>query len=175
MQSNGFQDSIRLRAPEPEDLDFMFSIENDKRLWEHGGPTGPYSRYQLRQFIAESQNDLYADRQLRLMIEKSGNGPVGMADLVAFEPRHLRAEIGLVVSPEYRGMGIGKTALALLEEHSFGLLGLHQLYAYILSDNVPCLSLFTSFGYEQCGLLKEWMYVKGRYADVCMMQKLANK
>lgn len=153
----------------------MFSIENNAELWEHGGATGPYSRYQLKQFIAEAQNDLYTDRQLRLMIEKRGVGAVGMADLVAFEPRHLRAEIGLVIAPEYRGMGIGRTALSLLETHCFGLLGLHQLYAYLLSDNEVCLSLLDSMGYTRCGVLKDWMYVNGRYADVCMMQKLANK
>lgn len=165
---------ISLRAPEPEDIDFMFSIENDGQLWEYGGTTGPYSRYQLKQFIAETQNDLFVDRQLRLMIEKKGVGTVGMADLVAFEPRHLRAEVGIVVRQEYRGMGIGKAALALLEEHSFGLLGLHQLYAYILSDNGPCLALFASAGYVRCGTLKEWMYVCGRYADVYVVQKLVN-
>lgn len=165
--------AIRLRAPEPEDLDFMLSIENDTQLWEHGGATGPYSRYQLKQFIAESQNDLYTDRQLRLMIEKDGEGTVGMVDLIAFDPRNRRAEVGIVVSGECRGKGIGKAALALLHTHCFGLLGLHQLYAYILSENAPCMALFASAGYVQSGTMKDWMYVNGRYADVCVMQKFS--
>ena len=40
---------IRLRAPEPEDLDVMMLFENDEDQWENGIATGPYSRYQLKQ------------------------------------------------------------------------------------------------------------------------------
>lgn len=29
---------IRLRALEPEDLDFLYEIENDESLWEVGAP-----------------------------------------------------------------------------------------------------------------------------------------
>ena len=62
------QGNVSLRAPEPEDLEVMFSFENDAALWELGTATGPYSRYQMKRYIAENQNDLYADGQLRLMI-----------------------------------------------------------------------------------------------------------
>ena len=57
------QGNISLRAPEPEDLEVMLSFENDAALWELGTATGPYSRYQMKRYIAESQNDLYADGQ----------------------------------------------------------------------------------------------------------------
>ena len=62
------QGNVSLRTPEPEDLEVMLSFENDAALWELGTATGPYSRYQMKRYIAESQNDLYADGQLRLMI-----------------------------------------------------------------------------------------------------------
>lgn len=68
-QGNG----IRLRAPEPEDLEVMFRFENATDVWEMSNTTGPYSRFQLKQYIEQTQNDLFADRQLRLMIE-TGTG-----------------------------------------------------------------------------------------------------
>ena len=36
--------SIRLRAIEPEDLDLLYLIENDTRLWNVGTTNVPYSR-----------------------------------------------------------------------------------------------------------------------------------
>ena len=39
-QGNG----IRLRAPEPEDLEVMFRFENATDVWEMSNTTGPYSR-----------------------------------------------------------------------------------------------------------------------------------
>ena len=73
-QGNG----IRLRAPEPEDLEVMFRFENATDVWEMSNTTGPYSRFQLKQYIEQTQNDLFADRQLRLMIENGNRQVVGL-------------------------------------------------------------------------------------------------
>ena len=135
------QGNISLRAPEPEDLEVMLSFENDAALWELGTATGPYSRYQMKRYIAESQNDLYADGQLRLMIV-------------------------------CEGQGVAQTALSLLESHCFSLLGLRQLYAYVPVRNVASRKLFTSAGYIECGILKDWIRVGTSYQDVCFFQKI---
>ena len=75
----------------------MLSFENDAALWELGTATGPYSRYQMKRYIAESQNDLYADGQLRLMIVCEGKEVAGIVDVFSFDARHNRAEVGIVV------------------------------------------------------------------------------
>ena len=41
------QKRIRLRALEPEDLDELYQIENDRRLWDVGLTNVPYSRFAL--------------------------------------------------------------------------------------------------------------------------------
>lgn len=164
---------IRLRAPELEDLDIMMFFENDENLWENGIVTGPYSRYQLKQYIEQNTNDLYADRQLRLMIEHSQAGVVGIVDLCSFDPRHSRAEIGVVVLEEYRCQGIASEALRQLEYHCFSRLGIHQLYAYVHADNEPSLHLFAALGYARTGYLPHWIYTGQGYKDVCLLQKFS--
>ena len=37
-------DMLKLRAPEPEDLELMYAMENDTTLWSAGNATLPYSR-----------------------------------------------------------------------------------------------------------------------------------
>ena len=100
---------IRLRALEPEDLELMYRIENDARFWRHGTTTVPYSRYALHEYLANSHNDIFADGQVRLVIERVATTevattegtteitPIGFADLVNFDAIHLRAEIGLLM------------------------------------------------------------------------------
>ena len=97
------QGNVSLRAPEPEDLEVMLSFENDAALWELGTATGPYSRYQMKRYIAESQNDLYADGQLRLMIVCEEQGVAGIVDVFSFDARHNRAEVGIVVRKDLSG------------------------------------------------------------------------
>lgn len=162
---------IKLRAPEPEDLEVMLAFENDESIWEQSSATGPYSRYQLKRFLSESQNDLFVDRQLRLMIVLSTGEVVGIVDLCTFDPRHNRAEVGVVIRKEFRRQGIGRKALMMLEKHSFSLLGIHQLYALVREDNISSMSLFRSCGYKESGCLQEWYRSGTGYNDVILYQK----
>lgn len=169
-----YTDKIRLRAPEPEDLDIMFSFENDEELWENGIATGPYSRYQLKRYIAESQNNLFTDGQLRLMIEMDSGEVAGIVDLFSYDNRHRRAEVGMVIRREYRRQGIAQTALQLLEKHCFMLLGIHQLYVYVCKDNIAGMALFESAGYKLSGILTDWLHSGSGYRDVCILQKIVS-
>ena len=38
-------DHIYLRALEPEDLEFVYQIENDESIWEISNTITPYSRF----------------------------------------------------------------------------------------------------------------------------------
>ena len=166
LQRNGY----KLRAPEPEDLACMMQFENTTTLWELSNTTGPYSRFYLKQYIETNQNNLYEDKQLRLMIENPDKQVVGIIDLCNFDPFHHRAEVGIVIAASYQGQGIGGLALSLLKEHSFDFLGIHQLYAYIDVTNEPCRKLFKKCGFEECAYLKEWMRTGKTYRDVVMVQ-----
>ena len=76
--------TVRLRAMEPEDLDFLYNIENDRELWNVGNTNVPYSRYVLHDYIANATNDIYSDGQVRMIVENAEGCTVGMADLFDF-------------------------------------------------------------------------------------------
>ena len=79
---------IRLRALEPEDLELLYAIENDVSLWGVGITNVPYSRYTLHDYIANASNDIYVDRQVRLIVENEEGQTVGIVDVVNFDPQH---------------------------------------------------------------------------------------
>lgn len=167
-------EQLVLRAAEPEDLDFMYWIENDSRLWEISNPHTPYSRYALKEYIKTSQNDIYIDRQLRLMIEiqKEKKEVIGIIDLFDYDPFHNRAAVGIMIENKHRKKGYSIQALKLLCEYSFQILHLNQLYAHIPCDNFPSIKLFIRSGFILVGTLKEWIHVQGTYKDVLLMQCL---
>lgn len=164
------KDGYILRAPEPEDLDIMYLFENTTALWEVSNVTGPYSRYYLKQYIENHQNDIYTDRQLRLMIENPHQLVVGIIDLYNYDPFHNRAEVGVVIAQSHQRKGIANLALSLLVDYSQNYLGIHQLYAYIDVSNEACFRLFAGCGFEECAYLKDWMRTGTQYRDVKMMQ-----
>ena len=93
---------VRLRAMEPEDLDMLYHIENDRSLWNISATNVPYSRYALHNYIADAKNDIYIDGQLRMMIENREQEIVGVIDLVNFDPKHQRAEMGIIIMKPFR-------------------------------------------------------------------------
>lgn len=167
---------VCLRAMEPEDLDVLYGLENDPEMWDISNFSSPYSRYAIRQYIASSQCDLYADRQLRLMVELHSTGVVlGTADITDFVPRHGRGEVGIAMLSAYRGQGYATETLDLLCGYAFGFLGLHQLTAHVASGNEASLRLFKACGFVPCGLLRQWWRSSaGHYADVVLMQRLSD-
>ena len=169
-------DLIYLRAAEPEDLDIMYRMENDPEQWDVASFTVPYSRYTLKQYIADSQNDMFADKQLRLMVvSKKENRVTGTVDLTDFSPLHNRAAIGIGILKEYQNKGFGKMALELLCEYAFGFLRVHQLYAHVAFTNINSKKLFMSLGFEHTATLKDWLRVDKGYEDVLFFQKINNK
>lgn len=60
---------LRLRAPEPYDIDILFKWENDVALWREGLTIAPYSRQAIENYVMNYDPDIFATRQLRLMIE----------------------------------------------------------------------------------------------------------
>ncbi len=163
---------ITLRAMEPEDLEVLYTLENDTSLWDISSVNVPYSRYTLKQFIANGAHDIYTDGQMRLMIESMEDGTVvGMADLVDFNPRHQRAEIGIVLSRDYRNQGYGTEVLKLMEQYVVEFLHIHQLYAYVSIYNTASIRLFQKSGYEETATLKQWIYTSKGYVDVKIFQK----
>ena len=159
-----------LRAIEPEDLDFLYRIENDVKLWNVGITNVPYSRYALHDYVANASGDIYTDRQVRLIVENADHQVVGIADIVNFDPGNRRAEIGLVIEQPFRGQGYGLSAMQALQKYALEVLHLHQLYAVIDATNETCLQLFRQLGYQESARLKEWLFDGREYRDAIVMQ-----
>ena len=163
----------RLRALEPEDLDIMYGWENDTNVWRDSGTTAPFSRHVISRLIEEQQFDIYATRQMRLVIEDAANQEsVGAVDIFEFDPHNRRAGVGIIVSPPYRQRGFALDALRALERYASDILHLHQLWCSIAEDNTASLALFTRAGYEQCGRRREWLLTTDGAKDEILMQKI---
>ena len=166
-------EQIKLRALEPEDLDILYKWENDTELWMYGATIVPYSRFAIKEYITESQLDIFQSKQLRLMIVwKDNNKPVGTIDLYDFDPMNLRAGVGILIDAAFRRKGIGQQALDLLKDYAFDFLFLQQLFAHVPKQNETSLKLFSKSGYTNTACLKEWIKTSNGFEDVYVMQLL---
>ena len=81
-------ENIYIRALEPNDLEFVYAIENDQSIWEVSNTQTPYSRFLVKQYLENAQQDIYEAKQLRLAICQDEDFPaVGLIDLFDFDPK----------------------------------------------------------------------------------------
>jgi diamine N-acetyltransferase len=167
-------DNMRLRAPEPEDLELLYKMENDTTLWSVGNATLPYSRYTLRNYLEQTNNDLYSERQARFVIELADGTVAGMIDLADYSPLDARAEVCIGLLSEHRGTGTAIEALTLLCEYAFGFLGVNQLYAYIPKNHEKSKKLFQKAKFSETATLKKWKREGEKFIDISLFQLFKN-
>jgi diamine N-acetyltransferase len=162
--------AISLRALEPEDLDLLYRIENDDALWGVGITNVPYSRFLLHEFLSSSTGDIYTDKQVRLVIENEAHQTVGLADLMSFDPKNMKAELGLVILRACRHQGYAAATILKIHDYARRTLHLHQIYVVIAVSNDNTLRLFQQMGYQQSARLADWLFDGEHYHDAIVMQ-----
>lgn len=163
---------VKLRALEPSDLDILYSWENDDRVWFSSSNTRPVSKQTL-QFFIDSINDIYTDKQVRLVIEYE-NTPVGCVDLFDFEPLHQRAGVGIMIDENHEGKSLAHEALKELQNYAFNQLGLHQLYCNVSQNNERSIHLFNRSGFMHTATRKEWVKEGKNWYDQFIFQCFNN-
>jgi diamine N-acetyltransferase len=166
-------DTIKLRAVEPSDIDLLYLWENDPKIWTIGESSKPCSRFELESYIL-SEGDIFANRQLRLMIDCKQNEnchTVGTVDLFDFNPIHGRAGLGILIyAPENRRKGYASETLKILIRYAFTILNISVLYCNISVNNRKSIDCFEKAGFEKCGHKKSWNNTPDGREDEIMLQ-----
>jgi diamine N-acetyltransferase len=149
---------MNLRALEPDDLEFLFALENDSDLWAASDVLpAPISRHALREYLRHNAASLAEAGQMRLIISSESGQAVGTLDLYDYSALHQRAGVGITVLKKERRQGYAQKALAKLLPYAREALRLHQLYCTIVESNEASIRLFEKAGFGQVGLRRDWL------------------
>lgn len=145
---------VTLRYLEFDDIDTLYTWENDIELAIWSGWTPPLSRAAFRhkyeQRITEPENDL-----VMLGIEFEGQ-LVGYVQLALIDKYERRAAVGIVVGEKSMwGRGIASTALRILLDYAFTVRSLDRVYAEVYGFNQRSLRLMERVGFQKEGILRQ--------------------
>ncbi|MFT4753350.1 MAG: diamine N-acetyltransferase [Salibacteraceae bacterium] len=160
--------SIKLRALEPTDLDLIYRWENDNRVWFSSSTTRPLSKQTLQWYI-DSVNDVYTDKQLRMIIVNKYE-PVGCVDLFDFDPLNQRMGVGIMIDANFEGMGFAQLAIQEVKKYAFTQLGVHQLFCQIAASNSRSIALFEKVGFLHTATKKDWLRIENQWIDELFFQ-----
>jgi diamine N-acetyltransferase len=163
---------IYLRALESSDLETIYASENDPSIWKVSNTLTPYSKDVLELYLQTAHQDIYINKQLRLMICLNSTGePLGTIDLFEFEPMHFRVGLGVLIFETFRKKGYASEAIELVKKYASETLFMNQLFCNISSSNTESASLFEKCGFSKIGTKKQWNRVAvNQFEDEWMYQ-----
>ena len=163
---------IYLRALESSDLELLYVSENDTAVWKVSNTITPFSKDVLELYLHSAHQDIYTNKQLRLMICLNQNHtPIGTIDLFDFDPMNLRVGVGVLIFEEFRRKGYASEAIDLVKKYAQETLMMNQLFCNISSSNSDSIALFEKAGFEKVGIKKQWNQIsKNIFEDELMYQ-----
>jgi diamine N-acetyltransferase len=163
---------VFLRALEPEDLQMLYTWENDTEIWNVSETLSPISRFILKRYLENAHKDIFATRQLRLVVELTGTDKaIGTIDLFDFDQFHKRAGVGILIAEkDERRKGYAEEALQIMVRYCREMLKIHQLYCTISSGNQSSIDLFRKVGFVVTCTRKEWIWNGTGYLDEHFLQ-----
>ncbi|MHA1293288.1 MAG: GNAT family N-acetyltransferase [Promethearchaeota archaeon] len=87
---------------------------------------------------------------------------------------HKRAEIGIWIKSKFWNKGYGKKAISLIKKIGFIHLKLNRLEAHIAINNKRSINLFKKCGFIEEGVLKKYLYLKGKFHDAIILACLSD-
>jgi len=168
-------ENVELWAPTVENIELYAKWVNL--------PTGRmYSRVPTPQKISELKKlfepkpEFLVQKEVYLEIyHKKDEKSIGIVGLLDIDWLNRKAKIFINIGEsEYWGKGIAGEALKLLFDYAFEDLNLHKLYAGIYTPNLRSKRVFEKLGLAKEAILKEEVYVDGKYYDAeiyCLYKK----
>lgn len=164
---------IYLRALESADLELLYSFENNRSVWKVSNTITPFSKDILELYLHSAHQDIYTNKQLRLMIcSNQTRNPIGTIDLFDFEPLHLRVGVGVLIFEEFRKKGYAFEAIEILKTYVKETLLMNQLYCNISESNFESIALFEKCGFQKIGIKKKWNKISATHFEDEWMYQL---
>ncbi|SFB26319.1 MULTISPECIES: GNAT family N-acetyltransferase [unclassified Bacillus (in: firmicutes)] len=157
---------LHLRELTVKDIDGIYDCFSNEKVTRYYGQEQLQDREQAKGFITFFSKNYEEKRGIRWGIEMKGTeGIIGTIGLNAWSPKHKRAEIGYEIHPDYWRKGYASEAVKEILSYSFEVLGLTRIGAVVFIENQSSNKLLLKLGFQQEGILRNYMYQDGEPYD----------
>ncbi len=120
----------------------------------------------FRRYIMFVENQWLMNSDLTYTVHDLQDQIVGQISIYNIAYLHFRGEIGIWIGREFWGHGFGKDALQTIIQYAFTQLHLNRLQAHMFVENSTSISLFESVGFQNEGIIREFVRKKEKFRDV---------
>lgn len=158
--------NLILRIASIQDVADIFVYSSDEQVTR-------YLRWGPHQTVEETKNYIHG---VLMQYREGQDGPwvieykltgsvIGHIHLMDIDEKHLKAQVGFVLSRRYWNKGFSTEALIKVLEYSFSALGLNRVEAFCVRENRAAKRVLEKAGMKKEGVLKEYQFQKGCFYD----------
>lgn len=158
---------VVLRAFEDRDVPMVRDLATDPYLPDIGSLTRDADEAEAHAYVERNRGRHLEGRGWSFCIaDARTDEALGVAGLWVRDLAEGRATAGYSVAPRSRGRGRAAEALTALTTYAWTVPGLYRVSLFIEPWNVASLRTAERAGYRHEGLLRSWMEIGDRRADV---------
>jgi len=155
-----------LRKLRLEDAKDLFEYASDKEVtkyvtWE------PHKSIEDSINLIKFTHERYEKREGIIwgIVCKENKKVIGTCDISPVT-KHFRAEIAYALSRDYWGKGIMTEAVKEAIRFGFEKMNLNRIQAMCIPENIGSYRVMEKVGMKYEGLIREYMYIKGKFQDL---------
>lgn len=155
-----------LRKLRLEDAKDLFEYASDKEVtkyvtWE------PHKSIEDSVNLIKFTHERYEKREGIIwgIVCKENKKVIGTCDISPVT-KHFRAEIAYALSRDYWGKGIMTEAVKEAIKFGFEKMNLNRIQAMCIPENIGSYRVMEKVGMKYEGLIREYMYIKGKFQDL---------
>ena len=169
--------SLYLRKIVKNDTKFLFNSLNNPHLITYLSMNLINSIEEAKRLIRRYSKywENYAQYNYLIELHEPELVKIGAINLWNINWRHLRAEVGIWISPSYWKKGYGKKSLKLIKTIGFIHLKLNRLEAHIAIENTNSIHLFKKCGFKEEGTLKQYLKFNQKFHDTVILALIKYK
>ena len=162
---------LRLRAWRSDDLPALTRLRNDVALQAQLlARVRGNSSAQVQQWLQD--RSAAAGWVLWILADRHTDQALGFVQFTGMDGVDRRAELGICLLCEAQGGGRGREALAAALPYLQSNWDLRKVSLKVRQDNAGAIRCYEHLGFERCGLLREDVFLEGRWQDIVLMEKL---
>lgn len=161
--------SFRLRPWREDDIEILTELRNDIKLQSQllsrvRGSNFDQTRQWLQQRSSSSGNLLF------IVADKDKDVPLGYIQFIDMEPVDKTAKLGICLSSEVQGKGIGYEVLLLALKYLYSWWAIRKVILEVGDDNKRAMKCYEKIGFLPCGKYVKHKYIDGEWRDMIVME-----
>jgi L-phenylalanine/L-methionine N-acetyltransferase len=159
--------TVVIRHAEPADIDAIKAIYDQATVFANTLqlPYQPVSNWQRLYQAGSGFYNLVAELEGKVV------GQLGLQVCQSPRRRHV-AELGMGVSEEYQGQGVGSALLRAALEMADNWLNIRRMELTVYSSNEAAIALYERFGFEVEAELADYAFQYGNYVSALCMARI---